>query len=52
MNAVQKYDKVLFNIPIAVYFYSKILAPRNRYSSNILLMTLATIGTAIFKVDL
>ena len=25
MNSVQKYDKVLFNIPIPLYFYSKIL---------------------------
>ena len=25
MNNVQKYDKVLFNIPIPLYFYSNIL---------------------------
>ena len=28
MNNVQKYDKVLFNIPIAVYFYFTILDNR------------------------
>ena len=37
MNNVQKYDKVLFNIPIAVYFYSKILAKSPLHPSYILL---------------